>query len=85
MIVAHQVVVLCLRYVIENKSEDQILAIDGEGDVANCSVTEYRFDPDAGGGRGGLALVRYNAVPHLEEKDPMAVTAEPDRTAGVRG
>ena len=85
MIVAHQVVVLCLRYVIENMSEDQILAIDGEGDVANCSVTEYRFNPDAGGGGGGLTLVRYNAVPHLDEEDPAAITTEPDRAAGVRG
>lgn len=85
MIVAHQVVVLCLRYVIENMSEDQILAIDREGDVANCSITEYRFDPGAGSRGGGLALVRYNALPHLEEAGTTAVTAEPDRTAGVRG
>ena len=85
MIVAHQVVVLCLRYVIENMSEEQVLAIDREGDVANCSITEYRFDPDAGGRGGGLTLVRYNAVPHLEEAVTTGVTAEPERTAGVRG
>lgn len=84
MIVAHQVVVLCLRYVIENMSEEQILAIDREGDVANCSVTEYRFDPDAGRG-GGMTLVRYNTVPHLAAAGDGNVTAEPDRTAGVRG
>jgi broad specificity phosphatase PhoE len=45
MIVAHQVVVLCLRYVIENLSEGEILAIDKRGDVANCAITEYRHDP----------------------------------------
>jgi probable phosphoglycerate mutase len=28
MIVAHQVVVLCLRYLLESLTEDQILAID---------------------------------------------------------
>jgi broad specificity phosphatase PhoE len=84
MIVAHQVVVLCLRYVIENLTEEEILAIDREGDVANCSVTEYRLDRDAAGG-GGMALVRYNAVPHLGDTGPDAVTAEPERTAGVRG
>jgi broad specificity phosphatase PhoE len=84
MIVAHQVVVLCLRYVIENMSEEQILAIDQEGDVANCSVTEYRFDPDAGR-EGGMTLVRYNDVPHLDQAGASEVTAEPDRTAGVRG
>lgn len=84
MIVAHQVVVLCLRYIIERLSEAEILAIDAEGDVANASVTEYRFDP-AGGGHGALALVRYNAVPHLAGPDKAAVTAEPERTPGVRG
>ncbi len=84
MIVAHQVVVLCLRYVIEKLSEEEILAIDRMGDVANCSVTEYRFDPDKGRG-GGLELVRYNAVAHLEGEGPAQVTAEPDRTEGVRG
>ena len=48
MIVAHQVVVLCLRYVLETLDEEAILAIDRAGDAANCSITEYRFDPDAG-------------------------------------
>ena len=84
MIVAHQVVVLCLRYVIENLSEDQILAIDREGDVLNCSVTEYRFDP-AIGRDGGLALLRYNVADHLDDSPAADVTAEPERTAGVRG
>ncbi|MBM7405802.1 MULTISPECIES: histidine phosphatase family protein [Sphingomonas] len=83
MIVAHQVVVLCLRYVIERMSEAEILGIDREGDVANCSVTEYRYDPDKGR-YGGLALVRYNETAPVEES-AVAVTAEPDRSAGVRG
>ena len=84
MIVAHQVVVLCLRYVIEKMSEEEILAIDRAGDVGNCSVTEYRFDPDLGRD-GGLALVRYNAVRHLEQAGGAGVTAEPDRTGAIRG
>ncbi len=84
MIVAHQVVVLCLRYVIESLSEREILAIDAAGDVANCSVTEYRFDRDPGEA-GGLSLVRYNSVPHLAAAGTPDVTAEPDRMAGVRG
>lgn len=85
MIVAHQVVVLCLRYIIENLSEEQILAIDREGDVANCSVTEYRFDPRLAQ-EGGMALIGYNMVSHLEAATaPATATAEPERTAGVRG
>ena len=44
LVVAHQVVVLCLRYLLEHMTEEQILAIDRDGDVANCAVTEYRLE-----------------------------------------
>ncbi|MDB5738054.1 MAG: phosphoglycerate mutase [Sphingomonas bacterium] len=83
MIFAHQVVVLCLRYIIENLSEEQILAIDHEGDVANCGVTEYRFDADAGKS-GNLVLVRYNATAPAEQQG-VPVTSEPDAAHGARG
>jgi len=84
MIVAHQVVVLCMRYIIENLTEEEILDIDRAGDVANGSVTEYRFDP--GFGRdGGLTLARYNDVAHLKDLESVRITAEPERTGGVRG
>ena len=46
LIVCHQVVVLCLRYILEELDEAQILAIDKEGDVVNCGVCEYEFEPD---------------------------------------
>lgn len=83
MIVAHQVVVLCLRYIIENLSEDEILAIDREGDVANCGITEYRLD-DAQGHDGKLVLARYNiTAPMTEQATP--VTAAPDKMVAARG
>jgi len=76
LIVGHQVVVLCLRYLLEALDEAAILAIDREGDVANCSVTQYDFDP-ASGQTGGLVLRRYNfTAPMRREGTP--VTAEPD-------
>ncbi|MBL6453924.1 histidine phosphatase family protein [Belnapia sp. T6] len=82
MIVAHQVVVLCLRYLIEGMTEDQILAVDAEGDVANCSITAYAFDP-AAGPRGGLVLRAYNhTIPIEAEGAP--VTAEPDAPVAAR-
>ena len=84
MIVAHQVVVLCLRYIVETMTEDEILAIDRDGDVANASVTDYRFDP-AIGHDGGLALVAYNRVTALEQDEEAEITAEPERTQAVRG
>jgi broad specificity phosphatase PhoE len=75
LIVSHQVVVLCLRYLLERLSEEEILAIDRQGDVANCSITEYQFVQ--GSRRGGeMALQRYNFVVPLEEEGA-AVTAEP--------
>ena len=83
MIFAHQVVVLCLRYIIENLDEQGILAIDREADFANCSVTEYRFDPNLGR-NGNLALVRYNATAPMEEEHA-PVTRERDPIVAARG
>lgn len=82
LIVAHQVVVLCMRYLIENMTEAQILAIDAEGDVANCGVTEYRFDPTQGPD-GKLVLHRYNFVAPLE-REGAPVTTKPDANMAVR-
>jgi broad specificity phosphatase PhoE len=83
MIVCHQVVVLCLRYIIERLDEDAILDIDRAGNVANCGVTEYRFDPTAGHG-GGLVLARYNDALPLEDEGE-AQTDAPDRIVAARG
>lgn len=78
LIVAHQVVVLCLRYILEHLDEEQLLAIDRAGDVANCSVTEYRLSPG-----DGLVLARYNYVVPVE-REAVPVTQANDR-GGVRG
>jgi broad specificity phosphatase PhoE len=82
LIIAHQVVVLCVRYLLENLSEEEILAIDAARDVANCAVTEYRFDPKAGHD-GGLVLHRYNFTAPLEAEGA-PVTAAPDANVASR-
>ncbi|QGZ41903.1 broad specificity phosphatase PhoE [Pseudoduganella flava] len=64
LIVAHQVIVNCLRYLLERMDESGILAIDRASDVPNCSVTSYRFDP-AMGKRGKLVLDLENFVAPL--------------------
>jgi broad specificity phosphatase PhoE len=75
VIVTHQVVVLCLRYLIEGLDEAEILAIDRRGDVANCAVTEYVCENGS-----GLVLQRYNHVtPLIVEGAPL--TTEADRKA----
>lgn len=73
LIVTHQVVVLCLRYLLEGLDEAQILEIDSQGDVANCGVTEYCCADGK-----GLSLVRYNHVAPLKAEGT-AVTAAPDK------
>jgi broad specificity phosphatase PhoE len=79
LIVGHQVVVLCFRYLLEGLSEEEILAIDTEADVANCGVTEYGFDAAS----GKLALVRYNFTAPLERAGA-PVTAAPDANVAPR-
>ena len=80
LVVTHQVVILCLRYLLEGLSEEQLLAIDRDGAVANCSVTEYQFDPGLGRPgferHGGMALRRYNVTAPIAETGTR-VTAEP--------
>ncbi|MBA3519367.1 MAG: histidine phosphatase family protein [Rhizobiales bacterium] len=82
LIVGHQVVVLCMRYLLEDLNEEQILSIDAEADVANCAVTEYAFDPGRGKD-GGLTLQRYNFVAPLERAGA-PVTTEPDAKVAAR-
>jgi len=84
MIFTHQVVVLCMRYIIENLDEATILDIDRQGEVANCAITEYRFNPGDGSGDGSLALARYNVTAPLNQQSTPVTTA-PDAIAGRRG
>jgi len=81
LIVCHSVVVLCVRYLLERMTEEDILAIDRAEEVANCSVTSYQFD-SALGTHGKLALRLFNHVAPLEEAGER-VTKEPDaKTVG---
>jgi broad specificity phosphatase PhoE len=76
IVVCHTVVVLCFRYLLERLTEQRLLEIDLEREVANCSITSYVFDP-AIGRHGRLALELFNFVAPLEEQGA-PVTAEPD-------
>jgi broad specificity phosphatase PhoE len=58
-LMAHDAIVLMLRYVIERLTFDDLAAIMHDGPVANAWLT--RFD----GSSGRLQLVQYNAVDHL--------------------
>ena len=82
LVVAHQVTVNCMRYLLEKLDEKQILAIDRLGDVPNCAVTSYEFDPDAGL-HGELSLKLENFVSPLREAGT-AVTAAADQPAAPK-
>ena len=82
LIIGHQVVVLCLRYLMERLTEQEILAIDAEGDVANGAVTEYVFDADRGP-NGKLVLLRYNFVAPIS-REGTPVTTKPDANVAAR-
>src|SRR5918998_545253 len=82
LIVCHQVVVLCFRYILEELDEARILAIDKEGDVVNCGLCQYEFEPDDEKDCVPK-LVCYNfAAPLIEEDAP--VTSEPDAMVAAR-
>jgi broad specificity phosphatase PhoE len=49
LIVCHTVVVLCFRYLLEKLTEQEVLAIDRQHNVANCSVTSYSREAMLGG------------------------------------
>lgn len=72
LLVAHQVVVLLVRYVLEELTEKGVLDIDRSTEVLNCSVTTY----ERGGRR--LQLASFNEVGHLERAADAEVTAESD-------
>jgi len=77
LVVAHQVIVNCMRFLLEHMDEQQILAIDRQGDVPNCAITSYRAerrqDEDE-----VLQLDLVNFVAPLQQA-ATPVTSEPDR------
>jgi broad specificity phosphatase PhoE len=82
LIIAHQVIVNCFRYLFERLDEQRILDIDRAADVPNCSVTSYEFDPTRGrSGKLMPGLVNF-VVPLEESHTP--VTAEPDVPAAAK-
>jgi broad specificity phosphatase PhoE len=80
LIVGHQVIVNCFRYLLERMDEATILEQDRLGDVPNCSVTSYAFDPTLGK-RGKLAPRLVNFVAPLEATGTPVTAAKDVPTA----
>lgn len=79
LVVAHQVIVNCMRYLVECLDEEQILAIDRRADVPNCGVTSYEYDST----RDALVPDLENFVAPLREAGA-PVTVEPDALAAPK-
>jgi len=77
MIVAHQAVIMVFRYVLEELTEQELLEVDREQQVANASLTRYDRDAD-----GNLRLTSFNDVDHLTAESE-EVTEEPDAAPSV--
>ena len=58
LVVCHSVVVLIFRRLLERWDETKYLEVDHEDDVLNCSLTTYKYDPEA----HHLKLDSYNTI-----------------------
>ena len=86
LVVAHQVIVLGARYILEELDEAAILAIGARGDIANCAVTAYEASPTGrapDGRREEMRLVLENHVAPVEEAGEPVTTA-PDEPVAPR-
>ncbi|HVF38175.1 MAG TPA: histidine phosphatase family protein [Sphingomicrobium sp.] len=82
LVVCHQVVVLCMRYILEELTEEQILAIDKQAEILNCGIAAYDFDPDEQGLCAPRLAMWNHGAPMEAEGTPQ--TAEPDAITGSR-
>ena len=82
LVVCHQVVVLCMRYILEELTEGQILAVDKQEKMLNCGVCAFDFEPDKSGiCVPKLELWNYGAPMEIEGTEQ---TAEPEMMTGSR-
>ena len=82
LVVGHQVIVNCLRYLLERMDEQQILEIDRQRDVPNCAITSYRAQRSSDEDEVlQLDLVNFLA-PLREAATP--VTRAPDQPAAPK-
>ena len=82
LVVCHQVVVLCMRYILEELTEAEILAIDKQADILNCGIAAYDFQPNAQSLCVPTLALWNHGAPMEQEGTPK--TAEPEAMTGSR-
>ena len=80
VVVSHQVIVTCARYVLERLDEEQLLAIDRERPVPNCSVTAYDIAGEPLRNRPLRPSLVYFVAPLTDEGEPVTVEHDAART-----
>jgi probable phosphoglycerate mutase len=82
LVVCHQVVVLCFRYILEELDEATILQIDRQSEVLNCGIAAYEFND----GPEGLCVPQRSLWNHGTplEAEGAPKTSAPDAMAGSR-
>jgi len=78
LLVTHEVVIVIVRYLIEDLDEEETLRLNRAEPLANCSLTTYRTDAE-----GRTNLERYGWSVPLEEEGT-AVTDDPDAPVASR-
>lgn len=82
LIVGHQVIVNCFRYLLEHLNEAEILEIDRQADVPNCGLTEYALE-DITQTSACFRLIAANQVAPMAAVRA-AVTVAPDQPEGPK-
>ena len=82
LVVGHQVVVMCLRYILEELTEEELMALNRTGELLNCGISAFDFDTqDRRFGKPKLALWNLGAP---MEQAGAEQTSAPDIMAGSR-
>ena len=82
LVVCHQVVVLCFRYILEELTEADILTIDKQSEILNCGICAYDFEPNQLSLCVPKLVLWNHGAPMEAEGTPK--TAEPEAMTGTR-
>ena len=82
LVVGHQVVVMCLRYILEELTEEQLMALNRQGEVLNCGISAFDFDTNDR--RFGKPQLAYWNLGAPMEQAGAEQTSAPDVMVGSR-
>jgi broad specificity phosphatase PhoE len=82
LVVCHQVVVLCFRYILDELTEADILTIDKQSEILNCGICAYDFEPNQLSLCVPKLVLWNHGAPMEREGTPK--TAEPEAMTGAR-